>query len=95
MEDFCDKNISIFCPKCSRLIDVILFHFNNLNSKQNLYFEYFCNSCYEFSLKQKNENNSNNTNKKEKEKQTLEDKEKIIRENKESISNKLFKAIFL
>ena len=86
MENFCDKNISIFCPKCSRLIDVILFSFNYLNSKPNLYFEYFCNSCYEYSLKQKNDNNNNNKNKQEKEKQTLEDKEKIIRENKESIS---------
>ena len=86
MENFCDKNISIFCPKCSRLIDVILFSFNYLNSKPYLYFEYFCNSCYEYSLKQKNDNNNNNKNKQEKEKQTLEDKEKIIRENKESIS---------
>lgn len=69
MENFKDNNIQIFCPKCSRLIDVILFHFNYLYKKQSLFLDYFCNSCYEYSLKQKEntvKNDSNNNNNLEK-----------------------------
>ena len=62
MENFKDNNIQIYCPKCSRLINVILFHFNYLHNKSNLYMDYFCKSCYEYSLKQKNEKTKTNSN---------------------------------
>ena len=84
MENFKDNNILIFCPKCSRLINVILFRFNYLYKKQNLFFDYFCNSCYEYSLKQKN-NNNKSIDKNEKN-NNLENIENIIKENTESIS---------
>ena len=84
MENFKDNNILIFCPKCSRLINVILFRFNYLYKKQNLSFDYFCNSCYEYSLKQKN-NNNKSIDKNEKN-NNLENIENIIKENTESIS---------
>ena len=83
MENFKDDNILIFCPKCSHLINVILFHFNYINLKSNLYFDYFCNSCYEYSLKKKNEKNYNNKNDKIDKKSNKED---IIRKNTQSIS---------
>ena len=90
MDDFIDNNILIFCPKCSRPINVISFHFNWLNTKHNLFFDYFCVSCYEYELKQKNEKNPNNNDKKAQEdKETQNNKknlDKIIKENKESIS---------
>ena len=87
MENFKDSNILIFCPKCSRLINVILFHFNYLNLYQNLYFDYFCNSCYEYSLKQKKEKdkNSNQKNNSNEKKEQI-NKENIIKEYQESIS---------
>ena len=80
MENFKDSNILIFCPKCSRLINVILFHFNYLNLYQNLYFDYFCNSCYEYSLKQKKEKdkNSNQKNNEDNNKYTIPLKKKIV-----------------
>ena len=81
MENFKDDNILIFCPKCSRLINVILFHFNYVHLKSNLYFDYFCNSCYEYSLKQKINNNNKNDEKEEK-----YNKEDIISKNSESMS---------
>ena len=58
MQSFEDKNLFIFCPQCSRLIKVILFHTNLFYSKKNISFTYFCNSCYEFYLKQKNKENN-------------------------------------
>ena len=85
MENFIDNDIFIFCPKCSRLINVILFHFNHLNSKSNLYMDYFCNSCYEYSLKQNKEDLNNNKIKiSEEKKQQI--KINIMNENKVSIS---------
>ena len=94
MDNFIDNNILIFCPKCSRPINVISFNFNWLNTKQNLFFDYFCVSCYEYELKQKNENNSHNNEKKaqtkaqedKEEQNNIINQEKIIKENKESIS---------
>ena len=53
---FEDKNILIFCPKCSRLINVLLFNINPFYTKKNISFVYFCNSCYEYFTKQKNKN---------------------------------------
>ena len=85
MENFTDNNIFIFCPKCSRLINVILFHFNHLNSKSSLYMDYFCNSCYEYSLKQ-NKDNSNNNKIKLSEEKKQQIKFNIMNENKVSIS---------
>ena len=92
MENFKDSNILIFCPKCSRLISPILFHFESFNSKQDLFIDYFCNICYEYSLKQKSDktNKSNSNNEKD-----LNNKIKIINENKESISiTKYLKQFF-
>lgn len=88
MENITDNNILIFCPKCSRLIDVLLFHFNHLHSKSNLYMDFFCNSCYEYSLKQKQKKDNSNNNKKEKlsNSELIKQKYNIIKENKESIS---------
>ena len=48
MKNFEDKDIYIFCPKCSRLIKVILFNINQLNNHQNISFDYFCASCYQY-----------------------------------------------
>ena len=59
MDNFIDNNILIFCPKCSRSINAISFKFNWLNTKQNLFFEYFCKDCYEYEQKQKKEKNKN------------------------------------
>ena len=86
MESFKDNNILIFCPKCSRLINVILFHFNYLYRKQYLIFDYFCNACYEYSLKQKNDKNNIANNKSIDNKEQMNNLENIIKENTESIS---------
>ena len=71
---FEDKNILIFCPKCSRLINVLLFNINPFYTKKNISFVYFCNSCYEYFTKQKNKNA-----------EKILINEKIIHENKQSI----------
>ena len=84
MDNFTDNNILIFCPKCSRPINVISFNFKMLNSKKNLFFDYFCMSCYEYELKIKNEKNNHNT--KENTETNKISQEKIIRDNTESIS---------
>ena len=75
MQSFEDNNIYIFCPKCSRLIKVILFQINIFYNRKNISFTYFCNSCYEYFLKQKNKITGK-----------IEINESIIKENKETIN---------
>ena len=75
MQYFEDNNIYIFCPKCSRLIKVILFHLNIFHHRKNISLSYFCNSCYEYYLKQKNKITGK-----------IEINENIIKENKETIN---------
>ena len=77
MQNFEDKNIFIFCPQCSRLIKVILFQINAFHNQKNITFSYFCSSCYEYFLKQKNKDN------KIAEKITIN--ENIIKENEKTI----------
>ena len=57
MQYFEDKNILMFCPKCSRLINILSFNLNIFHNKSNISFTYFCNSCYEYYQNQKNKNN--------------------------------------
>ena len=75
MQYFEDNSILMFCPKCSRLINIISFNLNLFHGKKNISFTYFCNSCYEYYHKEKNKNT-----------QKIEINEKIIKENKQSIS---------
>ena len=70
---FEDKNILIFCPKCSRLINVLLFNLNLFQSKKNISFTYFCSSCYEYINKNKT-------------KEKIIITEKTIKENNQSIN---------
>ena len=72
---FEDKNILIFCPKCSRLINVLLFNLNIFSNKKNISFTYFCAPCFEYITKQKNKKN-----------EKILINEKIINENKQTIT---------
>ena len=72
MQCFEDKNINIFCPKCSRLINVLLFQLNIFHNRNNISLIYFCNSCYQYFSKQQ--------------KKSTEINDKIISENKDSIN---------